>query len=301
MDEVSLQQLLKGNHRALLLVIDALPFPIYYKDREGFYLGCNKAYEEYVGAKREEIIGKQVYDLFDKVPASIFDASDKELIDNPGVQVYETPVHRSKQETRYVKFEKATFVNEKGEVAGLIGAIIDITEQKNLEAKLKRLASYDDLTGIYNRREGRKQLKRLCKDAARKERPISAILLDLDNFKAINDGYGHDTGDIILKTAAECLNRYSRANDVLCRYGGEEFLIILPETSLEDAAVIAERYREKLSQIEVQITSSETLRVTASFGVGELDLEFTDRDLMLKQADLALYRAKDQGKNRVCY
>lgn len=301
MNDVELDQLLQGNHRALLLVIDALPFPIYYKDLECKYLGCNKAYEEYVGISREQIIGKDVYQLFDTVPASIFAASDQELLANPGIQIYETPVHRSDAETMYVKFHKATFCDKDGDVAGLIGAIIDITEQKILEKKFKRLATYDDLTGIYNRREGRKQLKLLCKEATRRQRPISAILLDLDDFKIINDTYGHDTGDAVLKQAARCLDRYSRAHDFVCRYGGEEFMIILPETTKMEAVSIGERYLEHLQNLEFQITNDEAITVSASIGVGELDPEFTDRELMLKQADLALYRAKANGKSQVCY
>lgn len=300
MNDPDLHQLLRGNHRALLLVIDALPFPIYYKDHEGKYLGCNKAYAEYVQVSREDLIGRNVFEVFDKTPASIFAAADMDLLNNPGIQIYETPVHREGKEINYVKFHKATFHDSDGSVAGLIGAIIDITDQKTLEKKFKRLATYDDLTGIYNRREGRKQLKLLCKEAVRKERPISVILLDIDDFKEINDTYGHDTGDIVLKQAAQCLNRYTRAHDFVCRYGGEEFMIILPETDTDSALKIGERYLDALRTMEIQITSSEVIHMTASIGVGELDKEFTDRELMLKQADLALYRAKAGGKNQVC-
>ncbi|WP_286240863.1 GGDEF domain-containing protein [Neptuniibacter halophilus] len=298
-DEV-LHQLLEDNHQVLLLVIDALPFPIYYKDLNFRYLGCNRAYEEYVGLQREQIIGKDVFELFDKIPASIFHASDQELLANPGTQIYETPVHRAGEETIYVKFHKATFVDEQGNVAGLLGAIIDITEQKILEKKFQRLATYDDLTGIYNRREGRKQLKKLCQEATRRQRPICAILLDLDNFKQINDTFGHDAGDAVLKRTARALDRYSRAHDFVCRYGGEEFMIILPETSKQQAVQIAERYLAQLRQLEIEIMHGEVLQVTASIGVGELDLAFSDREMMLKQADLALYKAKNEGKNRVC-
>lgn len=299
MDQITLQQLLQGNHRALLLVIDALPFPIYYKDKDGRYLGCNKAYEEYADVKREEMIGKNVFSLFEKEAATIFDKADNELVKNPGVQVYETHVTRSGQETQYVKFQKATFLDENGKVAGIIGAIIDITEQKKLETKLKRLASYDDLTGIYNRREGRKQLKKLARYCTRKNRSLTVMLIDLDNFKSINDNFGHDTGDAILKITADCLSSHSRANDVLCRYGGEEFMIILPETGIGEALKIAERHRKALSKLSMPVAGNKSLHITASFGVSELTLEDTDRELM-KQADIALYKAKELGKNRVC-
>lgn len=300
MNDADLQQLLQDNHHALLLVIDALPFPIFYKDRHGKYLGCNQAYADYVNISREDLIGRDVFQVFDPTPAAVFAASDTELLNNPGVQVYETPVHSEDKEVSYVKFHKATFLAPDGSVGGLIGAIIDITEQKNLERKFKRLATYDDLTGIYNRREGRKQLKLLCKEAIRRNRPISVILLDIDDFKDINDTYGHDIGDMALRQVAQCLERYSRAHDFVCRYGGEEFMIILPETDTLDAVHIANRYLEALRTMNIEICNSEIFHISASIGVGELDKEFTDRDLMLKQADLALYKAKERGKNQVC-
>ncbi|MGH1462547.1 MAG: diguanylate cyclase [Neptuniibacter sp.] len=299
MDQITLQQLLQGNRRPLLLVIDALPFPIYYKDKNGLYLGCNQAYETYANVKREEIIGKNVFDIFEKEAATIFSKSDAELINNPGEQIYETHVSRTGQETQYVKFHKATFFDENDQVAGIIGAIVDITEQKKLEVKLKHLASYDDLTDIYNRREGTKQLRKLVRYCNRKQRSLTVLLIDLDNFKSINDTFGHDTGDTILIATAECLTDHIRANDVLCRYGGEEFLIILPETDKKTALKIAERHRKALSELSVPLTIKKSLHITASFGVSEMAVDESERTLM-KHADIALYKAKHQGKNRVC-
>lgn len=299
MDKLTLEQLLHGNHIALQLVVDAFPFPVFYKDNQGRYLGCNKAYEEYTGLKRENILGKDVFSVFEEEAAAIFHRSDQELLNNPGIQIYETPVTREYQGTRFVKFQKATFLDEQGRVAGLIGAIIDITEQKELEQKLKKLASYDDLTDIYNRREGRKQLKKLARYCNRKQRPLTVMLIDLDNFKSINDRYGHDSGDRILKKAAKCLSQHSRANDVLCRYGGEEFLIVLPETDIEEALGIAERHRQALSQLSIEVGNHKTLHITASFGISEMDLNTSEQQL-LKQADVALYKAKGLGKNRIC-
>lgn len=299
MDQITLQQLLQGNHRALLLVINALPFPIYYKDKNGLYLGCNKAYEEYADVKREEIIGKNVFSVFEHEAATIFDKSDKELIDNPGEQIYETHITRSGQDTQFVRFHKSTFFDENNEVAGIIGAAIDITEQKALESKLQHLASYDDLTGIYNRREGTRQLRKRVQHTHRKNTPLTVMLIDLDNFKSINDTFGHETGDNILIATAACLADNSRANDILCRYGGEEFLIILPETNTEEALIMAERHRKALTKISVPLSGNKSLHITASFGVSEMRSDESERMLM-KHADIALYKAKHQGKNRVC-
>lgn len=300
MTEPSLHTLLQHNHHVLLMVIDALPFPVFFKDKDGCYLGCNSACEELFNYKRSDIIGKNASSIFGGSSANVFEAADHELLKNPGAQVYETSFQHTDGREIHLKFEKATFLDEDGNVAGIIGAAIDISKEKKLEAKLQHLASYDDLTGIYNRREGRKYLKSICKDAVRKSRPASVLLVDLDNFKHINDTYGHDSGDIILKAVAACLQGQARETDLICRYGGEEFLIVLPETSLEEALTIANRHREALAQCNVAITQAESLSITASFGAAQLDMDFADIELMLKQADLALYRAKAKGKNCVC-
>lgn len=174
-------------------------------------------------------------------------------------------------------------------------------EQKNLELEnlnkvLHLQASTDDLTGIYNHRFIFQRLREEVERAERYQQPLSIMMLDLDHFKAINDRFGHQTGDIILHTVAQTIKQALRNTDIPGRYGGEEFMVILPQTGLDDAVQVAERIRE---QIEELIFDDESLKITISIGVATHGNE-TGNEL-LAQADKMLYRAKDNGRNRVEY
>ena len=156
----------------------------------------------------------------------------------------------------------------------------------------------DVLTGLYNRRHAMARLAQEMAEAERSHRSLSLLLLDIDHFKAINDNYGRDVGDAVLRQFAEILRGYSRAPDVACRIGGEEFLIILPDTELQGAQHLAERIR---SAIQNQtLTAAETsLQLTASIGIAEKRATVRDPDQFIRFADEALHDAKQSGRNRV--
>jgi diguanylate cyclase (GGDEF)-like protein len=134
--------------------------------------------------------------------------------------------------------------------------------------------------------------------AQRSGQCISAINLDIDHFKEINDRYGHDGGDFVLRQIADILLNYSRPDDVCCRLGGEEFVIIMPGTSKENAGAVAERIRQNIEALELKYQRHK-IRLTSSFGIathfGEVQI-----DHLIKDADKALYAAKSEGRNRVC-
>lgn len=123
----------KLNYQNLL---DSIPVPIFYKGTDGKYLGMNKAFEDFFGASRENLIGKGVYDITDKEYADVYFKKDKELFDNPGVQIYETQVKDNQGNIHEVVFNKATFFDEDDEVAGLVGTILDVTERVNAEKEI---------------------------------------------------------------------------------------------------------------------------------------------------------------------
>ncbi|HKL20818.1 MAG TPA: diguanylate cyclase [Tichowtungia sp.] len=164
--------------------------------------------------------------------------------------------------------------------------------RKNQE--LERLAVCDRLTGLYNRRKLDERLEQELTRAARYNRPLSVIMLDLDHFKEINDTCGHPAGDTVLAESAVRLKRALRKNDTVGRWGGEEFLILCPETGLRDAAGLAERLRQTFADRDFP----EAGRLTASFGVAACRAEDQPNKL-LSRADRALYRAKKSGRNRV--
>jgi diguanylate cyclase (GGDEF)-like protein len=168
----------------------------------------------------------------------------------------------------------------------------------NLREALRLQAIRDPLTGLYNRRYMQEFLDRELHSARRKHRPLAVMMLDLDHFKRYNDNFGHSVGDQALAAIGETLLRSVRADDVACRYGGEEFLLILPECSLRQASARAEEIRKRLKEYHAQRDQT-TDALTVSIGVAAFE-ETTDRvDLLLKFADDALYQAKRAGRDRV--
>lgn len=163
--------------------------------------------------------------------------------------------------------------------------------------KILELSITDGLTGLYVHRYFQETIDKEVYRSSRYDAPLSLIMMDFDNFKQFNDQYGHQIGDIILREVALLIRRETRTADVACRYGGEEFGIILPSTPLVEASMIAGRLREKIANHAVKVGKM-TLRITVSVGVCEYQPE-TDKDDFVKQADLALLKAKSAGKDRV--
>lgn len=134
--------------------------------------------------------------------------------------------------------------------------------------------------------------------AARKQTPLSVIFLDLDHFKRINDTYGHDAGDVVLEKVGTLMKTHTRGHDVACRYGGEEFLLVMSDTPLEAARQPAEALREGIRSLDI-VYKTQSIAVTASFGVAAFPDSGADRDQLLKAVDVALHEAKTSGRNRV--
>lgn len=173
-----------------------------------------------------------------------------------------------------------------------------IEENRLLQDQLREQATRDPLTGLYNRRYLDDSLHRELTRCLRQGEPLSLVLIDLDLFKRVNDEHGHSAGDQVINQLATTLTDLSRASDIVCRFGGEEFLVVLPGTDPEAAAARAEEYRSTFEKSPVTVEGA-TLAVTLSAGVASSYQEITLHDL-IRQADQALYRAKDSGRNRVC-
>jgi len=171
-------------------------------------------------------------------------------------------------------------------------------ERKNDE--LKELAARDSLTGLLNHRAAIEQFHHALNSAYRYRDPLALIMLDIDHFKSVNDRYGHQAGDSVLMTLARLLLQNVRAADVCGRYGGEEFLLLLPKAGPGTAYELAERLRRQIQALE--LVELHGTRVTASFGVAEVDLDAppVSGDQLIRRADEALYQAKRLGRNRVC-
>lgn len=159
----------------------------------------------------------------------------------------------------------------------------------------ERAAMYDGLTAVYNRRWADATIEQLAK----REASFSVVLLDVDHFKSFNDSHGHAAGDLVLTKLAALLTRTLRGTDFVARYGGEEFILVLPEAKAESAAMVAERVRRALAAVAFEMKDGTVLpRVTISAGVAQHRSGQSAAELV-KEADAALYRAKDAGRNRV--
>ncbi|MGZ2483011.1 two-component system cell cycle response regulator [Rhizobium pisi] len=162
------------------------------------------------------------------------------------------------------------------------------------------LAVTDPLTGLYNRRYLDNHLNVLFNRSMARGRPLSVLITDIDRFKQVNDTYGHDGGDEVLREFANRVRSTIRGADLACRYGGEEFVVVMPDTSPEVAATVAERLRAAVESTSFALKHlGQALSVTASFGIASRIASVLTPDQLMKQADLALYEAKNTGRNRV--
>jgi two-component system cell cycle response regulator len=162
------------------------------------------------------------------------------------------------------------------------------------------MAITDALTGLFNRRYMENHLGTLIEQAASRGKPLAVMVLDIDYFKSINDSYGHDAGDDVLRDFALRIKRSIRGIDLACRVGGEEFVVVMPETDMAVAAMVAERLRRRIAAEPFPICQgSQRLPVTLSIGIAALQGQHDNAAALIKRADQALYRAKRDGRNRV--
>jgi diguanylate cyclase (GGDEF)-like protein/PAS domain S-box-containing protein len=183
----------------------------------------------------------------------------------------------------------------------LIGRLVvwrDITPLKKAQAELHEQAIRDPLTGLYNRRYLQQRLEHELARATRDNQPISFVMVDIDHFKGVNDTFGHSAGDVVLQKLATQLLSHTRLADIVCRYGGEEFLVVLPNVSAEVAYEIAERWRKLFPGSTMPIEYTE-VRATVSCGISVFPEHGSTSEELISAADKALYYAKQAGRNRV--
>ena len=175
----------------------------------------------------------------------------------------------------------------------------DISSRKAMEEELKQLAATDALTGIGNRRQLMELGDREMRRARRYSNSLSIMLLDIDHFKPINDQHGHAVGDDALKAMVQCCLQQLREIDIICRLGGEEFVVLMPETPVEAAATAAERLRLAVADVKVPAANAQTVTFTVSIGLTAPRPDDKTLGDVLMRADEALYEAKHSGRNRV--
>lgn len=281
----------------LQVILNAVPAPMFYKDEAGRYLGCNKAFEEYLGKSRDEIVGKELYEVFPKEIADIYLEADKALFEDGTKQVYETKICYADGSLRDVVFHKAIFYAHTEQVRGIVGVIWDITKRKKAEERLHDIAHRDCLTGLANRYSLNKSLSYHMRRAQKFQHSIGLMILDLDNFKYVNDTYGHLVGDALLRKAADRLTRCVNQQDILARLGGDEFAIVI--NNVQQASEVQRVASDIIRQIAMPFSiDGHQCYVGTSIGIAIFPQHADSLDLLMKRADDALYQAKGDGKNR---
>ena len=247
----------------------------------------NPAAMELLGKPQERLVGEGFLRLFDKPDLMEQWLNDPDEKSGPYTLVYNDHV---------LSVHASRIRNALGKLVGSAALLRDITEEKRLEEELRRLSNTDGLTALFNRRHLDESLQHELERAQRYHLPLSVLMFDIDHFKKFNDTHGHDQGDRVLQAVATTLRGALRNQDYPCRYGGEEFVAILPNTTKAGAYSLAERLRK-----DVERTLVNGLKVTISIGVCEYpDFDVADQSKLIEAADTAMYEAKNTGRNRVC-
>lgn len=243
-------------------------------------------------------------DLVGRDAAAVIDGDQpfriEDIIEQEAVSQEERRYRHRDGTTLPVAFSGSVMRDHLGGVMGIVCVAQDISERKRMERELQRLATRDPLTNLYNRRELERRLQEDVARAARYGQPLSLFMLDIDHFKAVNDNFGHAAGDEVLRELAEHFRQQLREVDYAGRYGGEEFVVVMPETGLEDGTATAERLCASIRNLQFAVGDNVTLQVTASLGVANMPEHAEDMEKLVRLADEALYRAKKEGRNRVC-
>jgi diguanylate cyclase (GGDEF)-like protein len=176
-----------------------------------------------------------------------------------------------------------------------------IKDLKNSQDELRKLAATDPMTKLYNRRYFSQISAEFLELAKRNNQELSVIMLDIDKFKRINDTYGHKVGDDVIIALSKILVELKRKSDIACRFGGEEFVLLLPNTAIDGAEILAQKIRETVQNRSVKVEDDKELNFTISLGVSLVNVQNeTNIEVSLKKADDALYKAKESGRNKVC-
>ncbi|MES9972220.1 MAG: diguanylate cyclase [Candidatus Thiodiazotropha sp.] len=271
-------------------------------DKEGKLINMNPEAERLLGWSYAMLSGQRIHEWIHK------DASGK--------SEHECPILNVIKEERIYHVEEDLFRRADGsdlpvaytaspyivedEASGVIVAFEDISERKKLKEELLHQATHDALTGLFNRREIENLLDHTFSQAKRYGRDLSVCMIDIDHFKLINDTHGHRAGDEALKNLAQVLEQKTRSADMAGRYGGEEFVVVLTETSLLGAMRWAEQLRATIESTPITLNESNTpMNLTVSIGVASISYAIDNSDQLMDRADRALYLAKGSGRNKV--
>lgn len=295
-------------HSLVTAIQEASPDGVLVVNEAGVIVSHNRRLFEVFGIAPEEIPGGEagvLTDLSDELLLSrvlalvqdreTFLARVRELYADPELDDH---CEIALKDGRTLERHSRALWNSQRVSLGRVWFFRDITEHKQIAAALQHLAHHDALTGVANRRHFMDRASAEFERARRYARPLSFVMIDVDHFKSINDRFGHGGGDAVLKDLCGCARASLRQQDLFARFGGEEFVVMVPETDTDGAVVVADRLRRLVASRAVA-DAGQVMRYTFSAGVATLSAQDTSAESVLRRADQALYAAKHEGRNRV--
>lgn len=283
----------------LQTLVNAIPDLIWLKGVDGRYISCNREFEKFFGAHQDDIAGKTDRDFVSVDLAEQFLHHDRAaMAGNEPIRNEEWITYASDGRRVFLETTKLPMRTKDGRLIGVLGVGHDITERQMHQQQLEHMAHFDTLTGLPNRVLLADRLQQALAQAQRRKTVLAVAYLDLDGFKSVNDRYGHDIGDLLLKALAERMRKALREVDTLARLGGDEFVALYTDLpGVESSLPLLTRLLNAVSEVvEVEGLS---LKLSASLGVTFYpQVDVTDADQLLRQSDQAMYQAKQMGKNR---
>jgi len=264
----------------------------------GYYTYVNPAFCALYGTNAQNLIGRHYSDDVVEDDRAMVNEFFNKLFVPPHTVSF---IHRENtiHGVRRLEWTGKALINAHGELIEFVGIARDVTDRLDLIESLSRQAYHDDLTGLTNRRFLQHQANLELERASRYQYPLSLFILDIDHFKAVNDQYGHPTGDIVLKQLSHLMKDILLENDLIARIGGEEFAVMLPEADLETAILIGERLREAVQNFAFIILNNQTIDLSISIGVASTTELGHDFDKLMQKSDERLYQAKSLGRNQI--
>jgi diguanylate cyclase (GGDEF)-like protein/PAS domain S-box-containing protein len=289
---------LTATNEQLRSLVDMLPQIVVETDLKGNLVFANQKAFESTGYTKEDFArGLNAIELVIPEEQAMVRQNMQKILNGEKLQGTEYTALR-KDGSTYPVCVYSSFKIENGQTSGIRSIIIDITEHKKAEEKLKKASLSDYLTGLANRPNILQRLEYEKNLYERQANAFSIILCDIDHFKKVNDTYGHEFGDLVLKAITYIFPEILRKIDIASRWGGEEFLILLPASDQQGSSLAAERLRQAIEKMKIQ-SDNFFVKVTMSFGVATWKDTYNNIEEFIRQADQNLYRAKDEGRNRV--